>query len=387
MPRGIHSLQLCAAGVFSMVPAANGDEDDCGLSRTSNIPPMHSLPQPFPLDDSTWPPPFLLYLGNAPDDLAAKTARGLVQFRPEWCLGQFRGPDCRTSVHVPDMGFAEARAAGANTLIVGVANAGGRLGPESVADIVAALDAGLNVASGLHERLGLQPEIVEAARRNGKHLFDARNPPPTPVGNGLKRAGRRLLTVGTDCSTGKMYTTLSLEKEMRARGLNADFRATGQTGIFVAGHGIPIDAVVADFISGGIEWLSPDRHDGGWDLIEGQGSLFHPSFAGVSTGLLHGAQPDALVLCHEPGRPHMRGLKHYPVPDLKTTLEANLATARLTNPDAVAVGVALNTAKLSAEEAQRACRAAEDLLGLPAQDPVRDGTTRIVDRLLELFPC
>nr|WP_295374690.1 N-acetyltransferase DgcN [Pseudoxanthomonas sp.] len=348
---------------------------------------MNPLPPSASLADSHWPPPFLLYLGNAPDDLAAKTARGLVQFRPEWCVGQFRGPDCRTSVHVPDMGFAEARAAGANTMIVGVANAGGRFGPETVADIVAALDAGMNVASGLHERLTAHPQIVEAARRNGKHLFDARNPPATPVGNGLKRAGRRLLTVGTDCSTGKMYTTLSLETEMRARGLKADFRATGQTGIFIAGRGIPIDAVVADFISGGIEWLSPDRHDGGWDLIEGQGSLFHPSFAGVSTGLLHGAQPDALVLTHEPGRPHMRGLKHYPVPDLRTTLEANLATARLTNPAVIAVGVALNTSKLDDAGAARACRDAEDLLGLPVQDPVRDGTARIIDRLLEAFPC
>ena len=336
---------------------------------------------------SHWPPPFLLYLGNAPDDLAAKTARGLVQFRPEWCVGQFRGPECKTSVHVPDMTFTEARAAGANTMIVGVANAGGVLGRDSVAHIVAALDAGMNVASGLHERLTSHPEIVEAARRNGRHLFDARNPPQTPVGNGLKRAGRRLLTVGTDCSTGKMYTTLALETGMRARGLAADFRATGQTGIFIAGRGIPIDAVVADFISGGIEWLSPDRHDGGWDLIEGQGSLFHPSYAGVSMGLLHGAQPDALVLTHEPGRPHMRGLKHYPVPDLRTTLDANLAAARLTNPDVVAVGVALNTSKLSAEEATRVCREAEDLLGLPAQDPVREGVDRIVDRLVACFPA
>ncbi|WP_132998835.1 N-acetyltransferase DgcN [Luteimonas arsenica] len=334
-----------------------------------------------------WPPPFLLYLGNAADDLAAKTARGLVQFRPEWCVGQFRGPECRTTVHVPDMGFAEARDAGANTMIVGVANAGGRLGSDSVADIVAALDAGMNVASGLHERLASHPAIVEAARRNGRHLFDARNPPATPVGNGLRRAGRRLLTVGTDCSTGKMYTTLALETEMRARGLAADFRATGQTGIFIAGRGIPIDAVVADFISGGIEWLSPERHDGGWDLIEGQGSLFHPSYAGVSLGLLHGAQPDALVLCHEPGRPHMRGLRHYPVPDLRTTLAANLAAAQLTNPGAVAVGIALNTSKLDPAEATRACRETEDLLGLPAQDPVRDGVARIVDRLLDSVPC
>lgn len=341
----------------------------------------------LPADASHWPPPFLLYLGNAADDLAAKTARGLVQFRPEWCVGQFRGPQCRTSVPVPDMDFAQARAAGANTMIVGVANAGGRLGPEAVEHVVAALDAGMNVASGLHERLASHPRIVEAARRNGRDLFDARTPPATPVGNGLPRAGRRLLTVGTDCSTGKMYTTLALETEMRARGLDADFRATGQTGIFIAGRGIPIDAVVADFISGGIEWLSPAREDGGWDLIEGQGSLFHPSYAGVSLGLLHGAQADALVLCHEPGRPHMRGLPHYPLPGLAEALEANLAAARLTSPGVVAVGAALNTAKLDPEAAARACGEAEDLLGLPAQDPMRDGVARIVDRLLDAMPC
>src|SRR5690606_10433730 len=180
--------------------------------------------------------------------------------------------------------------------------------------------------------------------------------------------------------------SLALETEMRARGLAADFRATGQTGIFITGRGIPIDAVIADFISGGIEWLSPDRHDGGLDLIEGQGSLFHPSYAGVSTGLLHGAQADALVLCHEPGRPHMRGLKHYPVPDLRATLDANLATAALTTPAVGAVGVALNASKRSAEDAARVCRETEGLLGLPAQDPVRDGVDRIVDRLVACFP-
>ncbi|MGO3127055.1 MAG: N-acetyltransferase DgcN [Luteimonas sp.] len=333
-----------------------------------------------------WPPPYLLYLGNAPDDLAGKTARGLAHWRPEWCVGQFRDDACRTTLGLTDMDFAQARAAGANTMIVGVANAGGRMDVRLVDHVVAALEAGMNVASGLHERLDAQPRIVAAAQRTGRHLFDARNPPVTPVGNGLRRAGRRLLTVGTDCSTGKMYTTLALERELRQRGLTADFRATGQTGIFIAGHGIPIDAVVADFISGGIEWLSPARDDGGWDLIEGQGSLFHPSYAGVSMGLLHGAQPDALVLCHEPGRPHMRGLGHYRVPDLRVTLEANLAAARLTNPDAIAVGIALNTARLSEADAHRACREAEDLLDLPAEDPVRNGVSRIVDNVLTCFP-
>ena len=338
------------------------------------------------LPDTGWPPPYLLDLGNARDDLAAKTARGLAQWRPQWCVGQFRGTDCRTTLGLPDLGFEDAVAAGANTMVVGVANAGGVMDADTVQHIVAALDAGMNIASGLHQRLAAHPAIVEAAARNGRHLFDARQPPPLAVGNGSPRAGRRLLTVGTDCSVGKMYATLAIEREMQARGMRADFRATGQTGIFVAGSGVPIDAVVADFISGAAEWISPAREDGGWDLIEGQGSLFHPSYAGVSLGLLHGAQADALVLCHEPGRAHMRGLPHYPVPDLKTCMEANLEAARLTSPDVVVVGVAANTSRAdSAEAAERQCREIEDALGLPCQDPVRTGMARIVDRLQSCF--
>lgn len=335
--------------------------------------------------DAGWGPPYLLYIGNAPDDLAAKTARGLAYWRPDWCVGQFRGNECRTTIGLPDMGFEQAVAAGANTMIVGVANAGGVMGPETVAHVIAALHAGLNVASGLHERLGSHAEIVAAAAECGRTLFDAREPPVTPVGKGLPRAGKRLLAVGTDCSVGKMYTTLAVERELRVRGVPADFRATGQTGIFIAGRGIPLDAVVADFISGGVEWLAPGRDDGGWDLIEGQGSLFHPSFAGVSLGLLHGAQPDALVLCHEPGRPHMRGLPHYKLPDLAICLEANLRAARLTSPNVVPVGVAINTSGLLPDEAARTCAKIQAELGLPCQDPVVNGVGRIVDRMLECF--
>src|SRR5690606_29723742 len=163
-----------AGHLFNGGPPVEGRRCDSTPARPGPHRMHATMSTDVPADASHWPPPFLLYLGNAPDDLAAKTARGLVQFRPEWCVGQFRGPECRTSVHVPDMDFAQARAAGANTMIVGVANAGGRLGAEAVADIVAALDAGMNVASGLHERLVSHPEIVEAARRNGRHLFDAR---------------------------------------------------------------------------------------------------------------------------------------------------------------------------------------------------------------------
>lgn len=333
-----------------------------------------------------WGPPFLLYLGDAPDDLAIKTARGLGYWRPQWCLGQFRGPNCKSSLDLPDMTFAQAKANGADTMVIGIANAGGVMGPGIERDVIAALGAGLNVASGLHQWLDSNAAISATAIRTGRRLFDARRfVNDIAVGKGQRRAGKRLLTVGTDCSVGKMYAALAVERELRGRGIKADFRATGQTGILIANGGVPIDALVADFISGGAEWVSPARADGGWDLIEGQGSLFHPSYAGVSLGLLHGAQPDALILCHEPGRPHMRGLPAYALPDLEVCMEANLQAARLTNPHVIAVGVSLNTSALEPAAAIRACREAEETLGLPCQDPVTTGVARIVDHLLSCF--
>jgi len=332
------------------------------------------------------PSPYLLYLGAATDPLAVKTARGVAEWRPEHSVGQRRLPGCEVSLGLEDMDAAEAVRRGARTMIVGEANAGGVLSTAAIPEIVAALEAGLDVASGLHQRLGDVPAIREAAERLGRKLFDVRQPPADlVVGKGTPRAGKRLLTVGTDCSMGKMYTSLALEKGLRARGVKADFRATGQTGILIAGEGVAVDAVVADFISGGAERVSPARTDGGWDIIEGQGSLFHPSYAGVSLGLLHGSQPDALVLCHEPGRPHMRGVPGHPVPGLKETLERNLEAARLTNPNVIAVGVAFNTSAYSDDEAARLCAEAAAELNLPCQDPVRMGVDQIVDNLLSCF--
>ena len=332
------------------------------------------------------PFPYLLYLGNPKDELSVKTSRGVAAWRPQLCVGEYRSGGTAITLGLPHLGFAEAVAKGARTMIVGVANAGGTFSDDMVAHIVGALGAGLNIASGLHQRLTSNPRIVAAAAASGLQLFDVREPPAhLKVGTGSPRPGRRLLTVGTDCSVGKMYTTLALERELKSRGMAADFRATGQTGIFIAHSGVPIDAVIADFISGAAEWISPARHDGGWDLIEGQGSLFHPSYAGVSLGLLHGAQPDALVLCHEVGRPHMRGLPGRPVPGLGDCLAANLEAARVTSPDVVAVGVSLNTSSLGAEEALAACRAVEDQLGLPCQDPVAIGIDRIADKLTSIF--
>jgi uncharacterized NAD-dependent epimerase/dehydratase family protein len=250
--------------------------------------------------------PYLLFLGDAPDQLAAKTAQGIADWRPEICVGQLRFTDCKADLGLPEMTLEEAAQKGAKTLVIGVANRGGIISDNWAEVLVQALERGFDLASGLHSRLADVPELAAAAARNGRRLFDVRHPTGRfSIGDGKPRPGKRLLTVGTDCSCGKMYTSLALERAMRARGLKADFRATGQTGILIAGSGVSVDAVVADFISGASETLSPANDADHWDLIEGQGSLFHASFAGVSLGLLHGSQPDVIVMCHEPTRTHM----------------------------------------------------------------------------------
>ncbi len=330
--------------------------------------------------------PYLLFLGDVGDALAAKTALGILDWRPEWCLGQLRLPGCKADAKLPEMSPAEAAAKGVKTMIVGVVNAGGVLPDHWVRSIVEALDAGLDVATGLHVRLASIPEIAAAAERNGRQLHDVRHTSERfPTGKGTKRSGLRLLTVGTDCSVGKKYTALALEKEMRARGLSADFQATGQTGVFISGRGVAIDAVVADFISGAAEWVSPAAEPNHWDVVEGQGSLFHPSFAGVSLGLLHGSQPDLFVVCHEPTRRTMRGVAH-PLPTIGEVIAATIASGRLTNPAIAPLGIAINTEHLAADEARRVCDAAAAEYGLPATDPVRFGVGDLVDRLVSLHP-
>ncbi len=328
-------------------------------------------------------PPYLLFLGDARDELAAKTARGVFRWRPEWCLGQIRLEGCNASLDLPDMTVEEAAAKGARSLIVGVANAGGVIGESWIATLVAALEAGLDLASGLHVRLSDLPPVRDAAAAGGRRLFDARHPPQAfAVGSGTRRAGKRLLTVGTDASVGKMYATLALEAELRRRGVACTFRATGQTGMFIAGEGVSVDAVVADFISGATEWLTPENDPEHWDLIEGQGSLFHPSYAGVTLGLIHGAQPDAIVVCHEPTRTSMRGLPGWPLPVLGACIEANLQAARLTNPAVVCAGLSINTQVLGDADAARLLDALGRDHGLPCVDPIRTGVSAIAERLL-----
>jgi uncharacterized NAD-dependent epimerase/dehydratase family protein len=328
-------------------------------------------------------PPYLLFLGDAPDQLAAKTARGIAEWRPEVCLGQLRLDGCQADAGLPDMDVAEATRRGARTLVLGVVNAGGVLPESWVEVLVTALEAGLDLASGLHTRLQTFPALREAAERRGRRLIDVRHSERVfATGTGAPRSGRRLLTVGTDCSVGKKYAALAIDRELRRRGVKADFRATGQTGILIAGRGVAIDAVPADFIAGAAEWLSPANDPDHWDVIEGQGSLFHPSFAGVSLGLLHGSQPEAFVVCHEPTRTRMRGTSQ-PLPTIPEVIEATCAAGRLTSPEIRCIGVAVDTSGLGGASGRELLLAELTReLELPCIDPLATGVGPIVDGLL-----
>ncbi len=329
--------------------------------------------------------PYLLFLGDAPDPLAAKVAQGIKDWRPEYALGQFRMEGCRADMGLPDMTLAEAKAAGAKTLVIGVANRGGVISNAWKKVLVTALEEGFDLASGLHNLLRDEPDLKAVAEATGRVLHDVRIPSVRyPIANGEKRSGKRCLAVGTDCSVGKMYTALCMEREMVARGMKATFRPTGQTGILITGDGVPLDAVIADFMAGSVEWLTPDNDPDHWDLIEGQGSLFHVSYSGVTLALIHGGQPDALILSHEPTRTHMRGLPGYGLPSLESLRDMALALARVANPACQVVGVSVNTAALSDAEAQACCAEIEARMGLPTVDPFRHGAGRLVDALAEV---
>ncbi len=326
--------------------------------------------------------PYLLFLGDAPDRLAAKTAVGIQDWRPEACVGQYRLDGCVPDLGIDDIDIEQAAARGARTLIVGVANRGGIIPESWQGPMIAAIESGMDIASGLHTRLASIPALAEAAARHRRRLVDVREPQQAfPVATGEPRSGHRLLAVGTDCSVGKMYTTLAIEREMRSRGFAADFRATGQTGILIAGDGVPVDAVVADFIAGSIEHLSPAADPDHWDIIEGQGSLFHPSFAGVSLGLLHGAQPDCLVLCHEPTRSHMRGLPRQALPGIQECMEANLQAARVVSPNPRFIGISVNTYHVEADRREALLASYEDEFAMPCVDPMVTGVAALVDQL------
>lgn len=327
--------------------------------------------------------PYLIFLGDVTLKSDAKTGFGLR----DWCrahvIGECALPAATVSLDLPPLAPRAAAALGAGSLVIGVASVGGQLPASWVPVLVEALEAGLDVVSGMHTRLGTVPELAAAAARSGRALVDVRHHDgPLPTGTGLRRSGRRVLTVGTDCALGKKYTALALTRELRAFGGQATFRATGQTGIMIAGEGIAIDAVVADFIAGAAEQLSPPNAPDHWDVIEGQGALFHPAYAGVTLGLLHGSQPDALVLCHDPARTTIEGYPHVPLPSLPVAFERYVEAARLTNPGVRPVGVSINSSSLDDAAWQAYRERTERELGLPVADPMRGGVAAIARELL-----
>lgn len=329
--------------------------------------------------------PYLLFLGNAPDQLAAKVAIGIKDWRPENAVAQFRMAGCGADLGIQDMTLAEAKAVGAKTLVIGVANRGGIISDAWKVVLKEALAMGYDLASGLHNLLRDEADLVETAAAHGCRLHDVRVPSVQyPIANGKKRSGKRCLTVGTDCSVGKMYTAMAMDAEMRKRGLKSTFRATGQTGILITGGGVPLDAVIADFMAGSVEYLTPDNDSDHWDHIEGQGSLFHVSYSGVTMALVHGGQPDALILGHEPTRTHMRGLPEYQQPSLEELRDVALTLARVGNPACEVVGISVNTQHMSDTEAIAYLAQVEARMSLPAVDPIRIGAGPLVDALAAL---
>ena len=330
--------------------------------------------------------PYLIFLGDTQEFVDAKTGSGLVQWCPEKVAGQLRLDGCPIHLGVPDLSIEEAKAQGVKSLVIGVAPTGGTLSRSWVASLIQAAAAGLDVVSGLHMRLEAFPELVAAAQLSGSRLVNVRAPSNTvSIGTGANRSGRRLLTVGTDCAVGKKYTALSIAQYMKSRGIRATFRATGQTGIIIAGQGVPIDAVVSVFVAGAAEQLSPANTKDHWDVIEGQGSLFNPSYAGVSLGLLHGSQPDAIVVCHDPSRDKIDTARHLPLPSLAECIELNLQCARLTNPGAACVGISVNTLGFDAKLRTAYLAELSEAHGLPCFDPIIDGCDALVDKVITTF--
>jgi uncharacterized NAD-dependent epimerase/dehydratase family protein len=328
-------------------------------------------------------PPYLIFLGSETELTYAKTGAGLVQWRPELCKGQIKLEGGTVDLGLPDMSLDMAVEAGVKSLVIGTAAVGGGIPDHWLDTLEQALLKGLDIVAGVHSKLNDNPRLKLTAKGTASSLIDVRVPPAElPVGKGVKRTGKRLLTVGTDCALGKKYTALALERDMKAASLDATFRASGQTGIMIAGEGIPIDAVVADFISGAAELLSPDNHPDHWDVIEGQGSIFHPGFGAVSMGLLLGSQPDAFVVCTEAGRTHIEGWPQFELPTIEDLIVRTIAMGNQVNPNIKCVGISVNTSTIPEETRQPYLDALSHRTGFPCVDPMAGGTKPIIDYLL-----
>ena len=326
--------------------------------------------------------PYLLFLGNAQNELDAKTASGIASFCPDEVVGYLKLAQANFRLEkYPELSLTAAKEQGAQTLVIGVANSGGYIAAEWLDTILQAIELGFDIASGMHSKLEAEPQIAAAAQKYQVKLHNVRHfSGELKTATGAPKLGTKILTVGTDCSSGKMYSSLKITDALNKIGKKTNFIATGQTGILIAGSGIAVDAVPADFISGSIENLLSNQADM-FDIIEGQGSLYHPSFAGVSLGLLHGAQADYLIMCHDPTRPHIRHLPDYPLADLQEAIELNLQLGRLTNPQIKIAGICINSSKMPKTEWEIYRNKIIEKTGLPVCDPALDDVTEIINKI------
>jgi uncharacterized NAD-dependent epimerase/dehydratase family protein len=331
----------------------------------------------------------ILAEGFSGDSHHGKTARGIVRYKRESVTALLDSQRAgETQDGVPIVGTVDdALDLGPDTAIVGVATAGGRFPPEWRELLKSCISKGLHVENGLHEFLSEDEELRELATRHGVELRDLRKPPPglnVPTGANLRVPARIVLTVGSDCAIGKKTVALELDLEARRRGIASQFVPTGQTGIAIAGWGIAVDAVVADFLAGAAERLLLEGYErGGTDLlfVEGQGSLVHPAYSGVTMGLVHGSVPHAFVLCHRAGSTEAEGFPGHPLPSLVELIDLH-ERASLPARRAGVAAIALNTRDLGDEEARAALADTERETGLTADDPVRFGAGRLLDAVL-----
>jgi D-glutamate N-acetyltransferase len=327
----------------------------------------------------------ILAEGRSADAHYGKTARGILRYAPDptvAILDSTRAGESYDGVPVVAT-VADALAFEPTTAVVGVATQGGRFPPAWRELLKQSIAAGLDVESGLHEFVSDDPELSALAQRHGVELRDLRKPPVdlnVPTGANLELPARIVLTVGSDCAIGKKTVALELDLEARRQGLKSVFVPTGQTGIAIAGWGIAVDAVVSDFLAGAAERLVVEGHERGGELlfVEGQGSLVHPAYSGVTLGLIHGSAPHAFVLCHKAGAVEVEGYPGHPLPSLPELIELHERIALPLRPARVAA-IALNTAHLDEDAARAAIADAVAETGLPADDPVRFGAGPLLD--------
>jgi len=328
--------------------------------------------------------------GFSDDPHYGKTMRGIIRYGPDPVVAILDSQRAGAEHDgIPIVGKVEdALPFGPTVAVVGVATQGGRFPPSWRDLLKASIAAGLDVESGLHEFVSEDSELSDLARTHGVELRDLRKPPPglsVPTGANLEIAAKIVLTVGSDCAIGKKTVAVELDLEARSRGLDSVFVPTGQTGIAIAGWGIAVDAVVSDFLAGAAEWLvvEGERRGGKLLFVEGQGSLVHPLYSGVTLGLVHGSTPHAFVLCHAAGATEIEGSPGHPIPPLEELIELHERVS-LPARKVKVVCMAVNTASIADDgEARRAIEAIAEDTGLPADDPVRFGAQRLLDALLE----